>query len=87
VVELAKGFQRYRPGILRGDGFPHSRPESKLKELVTVYGILRSGLERAMHEDEPPPFLGSWPRVYAAVLAYLAILILTLYAVTRFLTY
>jgi hypothetical protein len=59
----------------------------KLQELLTVYGILRSGLERAMHEDEPPPFLGSWPRVYAAVLAYLAILILTLYAVTRFLTY
>ena len=40
-----------------------------------------------MHEDEPPPFLGSWPRVYAAVLAYLAILILILYVVTRFLTY
>ena len=60
---------------------------SKLQELLTVYGILRSGLERAMHEDEPPPFLGSWPRVYTAVLAYLAILILILYAVTRFLTY
>jgi hypothetical protein len=42
---------------------------------------------RAMHEDEPPPFLGSWPRVYTAVLIYLAILILLLYAVTRFLTY
>jgi hypothetical protein len=44
-------------------------------------------LERAMHEDEPPPFLGSWPRVYAAVIGYLAILILLLYAVTRFLNY
>jgi hypothetical protein len=40
-----------------------------------------------MHEDEPPPFLGSWLRVYTAVLIYLAILILLLYAVTRFLTY
>jgi hypothetical protein len=25
--------------------------------------------------DEPPPFLGSWRRVYAAVLVYLALLI------------
>jgi hypothetical protein len=40
-----------------------------------------------MPEDEPPPFLGSWPRVYMAVLGYLAILIFILYTVTRFLTY
>lgn len=33
--------------------------------------------------DEPPPFLGSWPRVYAAVLVYLAAIILFLYAFTR----
>ena len=26
-------------------------------------------------KDEPPPFLGTWPRVYAAVLIYLALLI------------
>ena len=26
-------------------------------------------------EDEPPPFLGSWTRVYAAVLCYLACVI------------
>jgi len=25
--------------------------------------------------EEPPPFLGRWPRVYAAVLIYLALLI------------
>ena len=25
--------------------------------------------------DEPPPFLGTWPRVYAAVLIYLVVLI------------
>jgi hypothetical protein len=25
--------------------------------------------------DEPPPFLGTWPRVYAAVLIYLVLLI------------
>ncbi len=33
--------------------------------------------------DEPPPFLGSWPRVYAAVLAYLAGIIALLYGLAR----
>ena len=33
--------------------------------------------------DEPPPFLGSWPRVYAAVLLYLAALITLFYLFTR----
>lgn len=33
--------------------------------------------------DEPPPFLGTWPRVYAVVLAYLAVLIVVFYAFTR----
>jgi hypothetical protein len=28
------------------------------------------------HDDEPPPFLGAWKRVYAAVLVYLVLLIL-----------
>ncbi|HKW96741.1 MAG TPA: hypothetical protein VJN43_03360 [Bryobacteraceae bacterium] len=32
--------------------------------------------------DEPPPLLGSWPRVYILVLAYLALLILLFYAFT-----
>ena len=40
-------------------------------------------LRRAEMPDEPPPFLGSWPRVYAAVIAYLAVLILLLYLFTR----
>jgi hypothetical protein len=26
--------------------------------------------------DEPPPFLGTWRRVYAAVVAYLIVLII-----------
>jgi hypothetical protein len=34
--------------------------------------------------EEPPPFLGTWARVYAAVLGYLALLITALYALTRF---
>lgn len=28
------------------------------------------------HDDEPPPFLGTWKRVYAAVLVYLTALII-----------
>jgi hypothetical protein len=33
--------------------------------------------------DEPPPFLGSWRRVYAAVLLYLALIIAAFYTFTR----
>ena len=33
--------------------------------------------------DEPPPFLGSWRRVYTAVVAYLALLIALCYVFTR----
>jgi hypothetical protein len=33
--------------------------------------------------DAPPPFLGTWNRVYAAVLVYLALLILAFYVFTR----
>lgn len=28
------------------------------------------------HEDEPPPFLGTWKRVYSAVLVWLLALII-----------
>jgi len=30
-------------------------------------------------DDEPPPFLGTWKRVYTAVLLYVAVLISVLY--------
>ena len=33
--------------------------------------------------DEPPPFLGTWRRVYTAVVAYLALLITLCYAFSR----
>jgi hypothetical protein len=33
--------------------------------------------------DDPPPFLGRWPRLYAAVIAYLAGLIALFYLFTR----
>lgn len=38
-------------------------------------------------KDEPPPFLGGWPRVYRTVLCYLALLIAALYALTRMFRY
>jgi hypothetical protein len=34
--------------------------------------------------DEPPPFLGTWRRMYTAVLAYLALLIALFYLFARF---
>jgi hypothetical protein len=40
--------------------------------------------DRAEMPDDPPPFLGTWPRVYTAVLVYLATLIVLFYAFTRF---
>lgn len=33
--------------------------------------------------DEPPPFLGTWRRVYAAVVLWLAMLIFAFYLFTR----
>lgn len=37
--------------------------------------------------DEPPPFLRQWKRVYMAVLAYLFVLIVTLFAITEYFHY
>ena len=33
--------------------------------------------------DEPPPFLGTWGRVYTFVVVYLGIVILVFYGFTR----
>jgi len=33
--------------------------------------------------DPPPPFLGTWRRVYAAILIYLVLLISAFYLFTR----
>jgi hypothetical protein len=33
--------------------------------------------------DEPPPVLGTWPRVYAFVVGYLAVLIALFYLFTK----
>lgn len=34
-------------------------------------------------EDQPPPFLRSWPRVYLAILCYSFALMLLLYVLSR----
>jgi len=33
--------------------------------------------------DEPPPFLGSWKRIYVAVLVYLCVIVSVFYLFTR----
>ncbi|MGI8746537.1 MAG: hypothetical protein ACR2NN_28970 [Bryobacteraceae bacterium] len=38
---------------------------------------------RRVVADEPPPFLGTWRRVYVAVLVYLGLLIFAFYLFTR----
>jgi len=40
-------------------------------------------LDRRDVPDEPPPFLGTWRRVYTAVLVYLVLVILALALFTR----
>jgi hypothetical protein len=44
---------------------------------------MNPGEERREIMDEPPPFLRKWSRVYAAVLVYLAALILLFYFFTK----
>jgi hypothetical protein len=39
--------------------------------------------QRRVVSDEPPPFLGKWSRVYAAVLIYVAALITLFYFFTK----
>ncbi len=44
-------------------------------------GSLGSGMERPI--EEPPPLMGTWRRLYAAVVAYLFLLITLFYLFTR----
>jgi hypothetical protein len=46
-------------------------------------GLEESQLPEESQVDDPPPFLKTWPRVYRAVIVYLALLIFGLYLVTR----
>ncbi len=38
--------------------------------------------ERPTEKEDPPPFGGSWRRIYAAVVVYTVILVLALYWMT-----
>ena len=37
----------------------------------------------AAERDDPPPFLGTWRRIYTVILIYLALLIAGFYLFTR----
>jgi hypothetical protein len=37
----------------------------------------------SVERDEPPPFLGTWRRIYAAILIYLAAIIALFFLFTR----
>jgi len=39
--------------------------------------------DRAEMPDEPPPFLGTWRRIYALIVLYLAGVVLLSYLFTR----
>lgn len=39
--------------------------------------------DRAGQREEPPPFLGTWRRVYLGVIGWLTLLILIFYAFAR----
>jgi hypothetical protein len=39
--------------------------------------------DRGETPDDPPPILGSWRKLYTAVLVYLALIIASFYAFTR----
>jgi len=46
--------------------------------------LLKTGQEtRPTPQDEPPPFLGTWRRVYIAVICYLAVVIALFYWFAR----
>ena len=41
-------------------------------------------LTQDAHDPEPPPFMGSWRRLYVLVLIWLTVLILIFYGFTRY---
>lgn len=42
-----------------------------------------TGVEKGSGAEEPPPLLGTWPRLYAVVLVSLVVEIVLFYLVTR----
>ena len=43
----------------------------------------RMAADRSQMPDDPPPILGTWRRVYTAILLYLGLLIASFYVFTR----
>jgi hypothetical protein len=40
------------------------------------------GKNHSFDQDEPPPFMGTWNKIYAAIVIYTCVLILALYLIT-----
>jgi len=69
----------------RISGFPAGSHGSREFELCFSLSQPPVPPEKAV-EDEPPPFLGTWRRVYIVVVCYLAIVIAAFYAFSRAVT-
>jgi hypothetical protein len=54
-----------------------------MPEEQPVPGNIETVFERVIL-DEPPPFLGNWPRVYRFVLIYLAVVIFLAWLFTKY---
>lgn len=66
----------------KGSGCLQSgNPKADCSKLSPCYTPIMPGPREV--PDEPPPFLGTWPRVYAAVLIYLFVIIAICYGFTR----
>ncbi|HYW95187.1 MAG TPA: hypothetical protein VE870_06350 [Bacteroidales bacterium] len=39
-------------------------------------------MKRTSNDESPPPIFGSWPKFYAAVIAWLVVLIISFYIFT-----
>jgi hypothetical protein len=42
----------------------------------------KHGKNCSVDQDEPPPFMGTWNKIYAAIAIYTCVLILVLYLIT-----
>ncbi len=49
----------------------------------TQFPLAAKENDRSSQPDEPPPLMGTWRRLYLAVLAWLTFLILIFYAFAR----
>ena len=67
-------------------------PGTNFLHQIDSWIILGTAMDDQSHhlsdrDADVPPIPGDWPRIYAAVLCYLFILIAALYAVSRVFTY